>query len=673
MRTLHLALVAVIIACFALPLQAQVTPAAVVPLTFGVSPYLVNADTTDAIDVPSNGLPNVAPNTKVYLMVGGKFSRGAAGGNGAAWASATWTFSSVPDGSTATLEMLDASRAYFVADIEGTYMIDCSATDDQNESGTGTLAVNVANYVGVGGIIGDPAYPECATCHGAINDTWKLTPHATAFKRKIEDEEGHLGGYCLSCHVTGATDPAALGNGFLQLQKSSTWTFPTALAAGNWDALVAEDEELAKLATISCENCHGPGSGHGGPTADNKIVARVTSDMCLQCHDAPTHHMKVIEWRESGHSVAVGSPDYPWHMNRGSTTSENSDCARCHTSAGYLDVMESGKPYAESFTNAPYDDPGAVGCPTCHDPHSFDHEYQLRQAAKDLCITCHHVRVSGHSGLHHSHQGSMVAGIDGKEFPGYTYRNSGHTFMEEGCAGCHMAPPFDEQYADVLGGHTFNVLNDNGTPDDHSDDILNTEGCSHCHGTQATLAYVKETQDEIHALLDELNAVIRILRPDGTPMYPSDDTLTTAQADIHFNWYFVANDASYGVHNKKYSIDLLKSTIAEAIKVYGPNSIDQLEGVANGFALEQNYPNPFNPSTSIVFSVPKTSNVSINIYDATGRLVNVLVNGNYSPGNYQVSWNGTTELDTRMAPSGVYFYRIVAGDYVASKKMVLMK
>jgi predicted CXXCH cytochrome family protein len=672
MRTLHLTLVAVIIACFALPLQAQVTPPVVIPLTFGVSGYLAGLDSTDAIDVPSNGLPNVAPNSKVYLTLGGKYSEDAPGGDGEAWASATWTLAT-PDGSTATIEMLDAFRAYFVPDLEGTYTVSATGTDDQNESASGELKVNVAKFVGVGGITGDPAYPECATCHGAINDTWKLTEHATSLSSQLDDPDGHFQTYCLACHTTGSSSPMAEGDGFIHLSKSSSWTFPTTLGPGNWDALIAEDAQLAARGNVQCEACHGPGSAHGGPTADNKMVKRVTEDMCLRCHDAPTHHYEAIAWRVSGHGKSVGGTDDPWHMNRGSSTSQNSDCARCHTSAGYIDVMDSGKPYDESFTNAPYDDPGHIGCPTCHDPHDGTNEHQLRAPAKDLCITCHHVRVSGYSGLHHSHQGSMVAGVDGKEFPGYTYRNSGHTYIENGCAGCHMAPAFDPAYDNILGKHTFNVMTDNGTPDDPTDDVLNTEGCSGCHGTQANIAYVEETQDEIHLLLDELNAIIRLLRPDGRPVYPSDDTLTTAQADIHFNWYFVAHDASYGVHNKKYSIDLLKASIAEAIKVYGPNSIDQLEGVANGFALEQNYPNPFNPSTSIVFSVPKTSNVSINIYDATGRLVNVLVNGQYSAGNYQVSWNGTTELDTRMAPSGIYFYRIVAGDYTASKKMVLMK
>ena len=126
------------------------------------------------------------------------------------------------------------------------------------------------------------------------------------------------------------------------------------------------------------------------------------------------------------------------------------------------------------------------------------------------------------------------------------------------------------------------------------------------------------------------------------------------------------------MHNKKYSIDLLMATIEEAIKVYGPNSIESI-GEATSYALNQNYPNPFNPSTTIEFAVPKASNVTLSIYDASGQLVYKLVNGYYPAGTYRADWNGTIHEANQLAPSGVYFYRIQAGDYTASKKMVLMK
>jgi len=93
-----------------------------------------------------------------------------------------------------------------------------------------------------------------------------------------------------------------------------------------------------------------------------------------------------------------------------------------------------------------------------------------------------------------------------------------------------------------------------------------------------------------------------------------------------------------------------------------------------GFALAQNYPNPFNPTTTIKYSIPvkeakfaSTTNVKLNVYDILGRKVATLVNSVQVSGNYSVQFNAS-EL-----PSGVYFYTLTAGDYSATKKMMLMK
>lgn len=85
------------------------------------------------------------------------------------------------------------------------------------------------------------------------------------------------------------------------------------------------------------------------------------------------------------------------------------------------------------------------------------------------------------------------------------------------------------------------------------------------------------------------------------------------------------------------------------------------------FALSQNYPNPFNPFTKIEFDIPKSSFTVIKIYDILGRVVSTLVNEQLKPGVYEVTFDGTN------LPSGVYFYRIEAGTFIESKKMVLIK
>ena len=85
------------------------------------------------------------------------------------------------------------------------------------------------------------------------------------------------------------------------------------------------------------------------------------------------------------------------------------------------------------------------------------------------------------------------------------------------------------------------------------------------------------------------------------------------------------------------------------------------------FELEQNYPNPFNPSTTIKYSIPQTSNVVIKLFDVLGNEVKTLVNEEKPAGTYEITWYAEN------FPSGVYFYQLKAGDFIQTKKMVLMK
>jgi len=88
--------------------------------------------------------------------------------------------------------------------------------------------------------------------------------------------------------------------------------------------------------------------------------------------------------------------------------------------------------------------------------------------------------------------------------------------------------------------------------------------------------------------------------------------------------------------------------------------------VPTQFALSQNYPNPFNPATTISFELPTASRVSLRVFNALGQEVAVLVDEEKKPGVYEVRWN--TNL-----PSGIYFYRLQAGDYLKTMKMALVK
>jgi len=90
------------------------------------------------------------------------------------------------------------------------------------------------------------------------------------------------------------------------------------------------------------------------------------------------------------------------------------------------------------------------------------------------------------------------------------------------------------------------------------------------------------------------------------------------------------------------------------------------------FSLSPAYPNPFNPTTTIRFEVPTREHVALTVYDVGGALVRKLVNEEKAPGSYSLQWNGTDDKGRRVS-SGVYFYKITAGEFTDVRKMTLLK
>jgi hypothetical protein len=95
--------------------------------------------------------------------------------------------------------------------------------------------------------------------------------------------------------------------------------------------------------------------------------------------------------------------------------------------------------------------------------------------------------------------------------------------------------------------------------------------------------------------------------------------------------------------------------------------VDENNQVAGRFKLDQNYPNPFNPSTRISYSVPEKARVNLSVTNILGQTVAVLVNDTRDKGTYEVSFFGEG------LPTGLYFYTLTAGDFVSTKKMLLIK
>jgi len=108
----------------------------------------------------------------------------------------------------------------------------------------------------------------------------------------------------------------------------------------------------------------------------------------------------------------------------------------------------------------------------------------------------------------------------------------------------------------------------------------------------------------------------------------------------------------------------------DAISVFNEDGITSVEigdELPNNFTLLQNYPNPFNPNTKIRYSIPQYSNVIIKVYDILGNEIETLVNEEKPTGTFEITWYAEG------LPSGIYFYRLQAGSFVETKKMVLMK
>lgn len=96
------------------------------------------------------------------------------------------------------------------------------------------------------------------------------------------------------------------------------------------------------------------------------------------------------------------------------------------------------------------------------------------------------------------------------------------------------------------------------------------------------------------------------------------------------------------------------------------------QSLPDGYELAQNYPNPFNPTTIIEFSLPTTSDVSVDIYNLLGQKVKNLVSGTLAAGQHRLEWDGTNDRGDEAA-TGVYFYRLQADDFATSRKMMLLR
>jgi len=160
--------------------------------------------------------------------------------------------------------------------------------------------------------------------------------------------------------------------------------------------------------------------------------------------------------------------------------------------------------------------------------------------------------------------------------------------------------------------------------------------------------------------------------------YPSTNRVmsTYYQSETSYNSFTYASTQSpprwlyYGVQDRPGYIFLY--LIRAYISFGTSDNKEEVELLPSAFSLEQNYPNPFNPSTIISYQIPNQSRVQIRIFDALGREIRSLIDEEKSTGKYNIAWDGRDNYGN-LVSSGNYFYTITAGDFVQTKKMILIK
>ncbi|UCF79239.1 MAG: hypothetical protein JSW03_03000 [Candidatus Eiseniibacteriota bacterium] len=314
---------------------------------------------------------------------------------------------------------------------------------------------------------------------------------------------------------------------------------------------------VATLAVVT--GCEGPTGPRGAPGESGAAE-------CFACHFENSELLAIeAQWAASVHATG------------GNFERNGSSCAGCHTHEGFLAQLATGS--SGSPTN-----PSPIHCFTCHEPHTSG-DFHLRTQAPvtlttggvfdmghgNLCANCHQSRqhsplvaaapestsVSGRWGPHHGPQSNMLSGNGGYEFSGYTYGDSPHTrVVSNGCPSCHMADPYGAQ----AGGHTMSMEYEY-----HEEETPNVAGCNtqDCHRGAVEDFNYNFAQVEVEALMEDLFTALQqrgVIDSEGSVVsgkYPE------AEAGAYFNYKFIEEDRSHGIHNTQYTKALLYSSLAE--------------------------------------------------------------------------------------------------------------
>ncbi len=241
------------------------------------------------------------------------------------------------------------------------------------------------------------------------------------------------------------------------------------------------------------------------------------------------------------------------------------------------------------------------------------------------------------------------------------------SFLDNGCF------PFGDGGAEPAGGYvpasvTYDTENNEATVDLVAEDVANFNGITIVFEFDSNAVDYNNfssvqigTGDYVHAT--------ELTPGSATFVYnaPTDLEGTFELGKITFNY---SDGKEHPVIHTRYSLDGVNFTEGPVITL-NPTGVED-EEIPSKFTLYQNYPNPFNPETTIKYAVPKATKVSLKVYNLLGQQVTTLVNDVKEAGVYSVRWNGKNSTGEKVA-SGIYFYRFKAGNFVQTKKMILLK
>jgi len=403
------------------------------------------------------------------------------------------------------------------------------------------------------GYLGD-SENTCGHCHAAAVEGWMHTNHAEAYGSLIDDDNHQNNLYCLQCHTTGFDDE---------------YDHDQNLLSAGEDLDGYDDNPRSAVQGVQCEACH----GYMGPDVLDhapEVMSPLRGDACDKCHTQNE------EYATSGHGMVIENLG-GYEEFLGEHYASSGSCQGCHTSEGFMTLWDD-----DWAARGVPDEPWQVTCATCHDVHmaSTDDnpaylrgleavtleygtadnpdEFEIEDwGAGQLCVQCHHARRDladiteqieegdDHPGPHHSNQADMVVGVGCWEIEGYEYdREPDHTpsLLADMCVQCHLYSIPHGETDGPLYGHSF-------APD--------VRACQQCHAG-ATDFNIDGKRDEIAGLLDDLLA---LLPNDGEePLFDAEST-TREQREAAYGWYFVHNEASYGVHNYEYAKSILENAI----------------------------------------------------------------------------------------------------------------